>query len=97
MGLRRGMTRPPGKEPGAGRDQVVARRIVRDGERFLSCLTNQATHNDARAEWLAGQMSKDTPRPPHATAREHASGAISHYIVRGPDVLESRQRIAHHN
>ena len=25
-----------------------------------------------RAEWLAGQVSRGTPRPPHATAREYA-------------------------
>ena len=69
MGLRRGTTRLPGKELGVGRGQVVARRIARDGERFPSCLTSQATRGDVGAEWLAGQMSKDTPRPPHATAR----------------------------
>ncbi len=28
---------------------------------------------DRRAEWLAGQVSRGTPRPPHATAREYAS------------------------
>ena len=36
MGLRRGTTRLPGREPGVGGDQVVARRIVRDGERSPS-------------------------------------------------------------
>ena len=87
MGLRRGTTRPPGEEPGACRDQVVARRIVRHGERSASCLTSQAPHGDVGAEWLAGQVSKDTPLPPHATAREHASGAVSHF-VRDPDLLE---------
>ena len=96
MGLRRGTTALPGEEPGACRDQVVARRIVRDGERFPSWPIKPATHNDARAEWLAGQVSKDTPRPPHATAKEHASGAVSHF-VRDPDVFESRQRVAHYN
>ena len=80
-------TRLPGKELGVGRDQVVARRIARDGERFPSCLESQATRGDVDAEWLAGQMSKDTPRPPYATAREHASGAMPH-IVRDPHVLE---------
>ena len=34
----------------------------------------QAAHGAAGAEErLAGQMSGDTPRPPHETAREHAS------------------------
>ena len=89
MGLRRGTTRLPGKLLGVGRDQVAARRIARDGERSPSCLTSQATRGDVGAEWLAGQMSKDTPRPPHATAREHASGAMPH-IVRDPQVLEVR-------
>ena len=87
MGLRRGTTRLPGKEPGVGRDQVVARRIARDGKRLPSCLTSQATRGDVGTELLAGQMSKDTPRPPHATAKEHASGAMPH-IVRDPHVLE---------
>ena len=97
MGLRRGTTRLPGKELGVGRDQVVARRIARDGERSLSCLKSQATRVDDGAEWLAGQMSKEHAA---AAAWDGEGTRVRGYIalfVRGPDVLESRQRIAHHN
>ena len=36
------------------------------------------------AEWLAGQVSRDTPRPPHATAREYASKGSYRDSLRNP-------------
>ena len=59
----------------------MARRVVRDGERSLSCPERRTACGAAGAEWLAGQMSRDTPRPPHATAREYAS--IGQYRTEG--------------
>ena len=71
---RRGAERArlPGKTRRGG-NQVVARRVVRDGERSPSCPGRRTTRGAAGAERLAGQMSRDTPRLPHATAREYAS------------------------
>ena len=87
MGLRRGTTRLPGKK--AWRRQRPGRGAAyRAGRGEIPVVPDES--GDARrgcAEWLAGQMSKDTPRLLHATAREHASRAMPH-IVRDPDVLE---------
>ncbi|MCY4591116.1 MAG: hypothetical protein OXE86_11290 [Alphaproteobacteria bacterium] len=65
----------------------MARRVVRDGERSLSCLERRTARGAAGAEWLAGQMSRDTPRLPHATAREYASIGQYRTTVRGPATL----------
>ena len=70
-----------------GGNQVVARRVVRDGERSLSCPERRTARGAAGAEWLAGQMSRDTPRLPHATAREYASIGQYRTTVRGPATL----------
>ena len=40
---------------------------------------------------------RDTPRPPHATAREHASKGRCRNLLRDPNDLPGRERIAHHN
>ena len=60
--------------PGVAANQVVARRIVRGRKRTPVVPEEQATERYGGAERrLAGQMSTDTPRPPHETAREYAS------------------------
>ena len=43
----------------------------------------RTAHDAAGAERLAGQMSRDTPRPPHVTAREYASNGQYRTTVRG--------------
>ncbi len=103
--------RRPGRPPRRGRDpapaglnrrggnQVVARRVVRDGERSLSCPERRTARGAAGAEWLAGQMSRDTPRLPHATAREYASIGQYRTTVRGPATLAgtgSPSKTKHH-
>ena len=50
-----------------------------------------------RAKGLAGQVPWGTPRPPHATAREHASKGSYRNPLRTPNDLPGRERIAHHN
>ena len=40
---------------------------------------------------------RDTPRPPHATAREYASKGLCRNSLRNPNDLRGRERIAHHN
>ena len=63
----------PGGLHSDGLDQAVARSVVRDQERSLSCLTNQATHGAEGAARLAGLMSQDAPTLLlHTTAREYA-------------------------
>ena len=39
----------------------------------------------------------DTPRPPHATAKEYASKGSCRNSLRDPNDLPGRERIAHHN
>ena len=93
-----GTPRLPGKTRRGG-NQVVARRVVRDGERSLSCPERRTARGAAGAEWLAGQMSRDTPRLPHATAREYASIGQYRTTVRGPATLTgtgSPSKTQHH-
>ena len=59
----------------------------------------RTTCDTAGAEWLAGQMSRDTPRLPHATAREYASTGQYRTTVRGPTTLTgtgSPSKTQHH-
>ena len=56
-----------------------------------------AAQRDRRAEWLAGWCLDDTPRPPHAPAREYASKGCYRNLLRNPNDLRGRERIAHHN
>ena len=67
--------------------QVVARSVMRDAESDLPDTPGeQATHGAEGAGKAGGQMSRDTPRPPHETAREYASTGSTAF-VRGPDAL----------
>ena len=61
-------TTPAWRGTGSWRDVTCV-----TGRGTRSCLKNRRRNGTAGAERLAGQMSTDTPRPPHATAREHAS------------------------
>ena len=63
----------PGTLRRFGGYQIVARSVVRGGERPLPCPRNRITHGAAGADRLAGQMSRDTLRLPHEMAREYAS------------------------
>ena len=85
--------RPAWREPGRG-------ATCRAGRGAVPVVSGRRTARGAAgAEWLAGQMSRDTPRLPHATAREYASTGQYRTTVRGPDTLTgtgSPSKTQHH-
>ena len=81
---------PAWREPGRG-------ATCRAGRGAVPVVSGGRTTCDtAGAEWLAGQMSRDTPRLPHATAREYASIGQYRTTVRGLATLAGT-RVAQQN
>ena len=80
-----------------GTRRAVARGLARGGGGIRSRAPARGNAGGRRAEGLAGQVPWGTPRPPHATAREHASEGLHRNPLRNPNDLPGRERIAHHN